>query len=55
MEGQIMLALGLALPVIFFPAAYIWYLTIGGIYAAIKETQKQRTARVGKGFAGTKR
>ena len=27
----------IAIPIILFPAAFIWYINIGGIYAAIKE------------------
>jgi len=37
MEWQVILALVIAIPIILFPAAYIWYLNVGGIYAAIKE------------------
>ena len=37
MEWQVILALVLVIPLILFPAAFIWYLNIGGIYAAIKE------------------
>lgn len=42
MEGTIIVALVLAIPVILFPAAYVWYLNIGGIVHAVRET---RTAR----------
>jgi len=44
MEGQMILALALAIPIILFPAAFIWYLNIGGIYAAIKEARERRVA-----------
>ena len=37
MEWQLILALVIAIPIILIPAALIWYLNIGGIYAAIKE------------------
>jgi len=37
MEWQVILALVLIIPIILFPAAFIWYLNAGGIYAAIKE------------------
>ena len=30
----------------FFPLALVWYLNIGGIYAAIKETRAKKVARV---------
>ena len=37
MEWQVVLALMIAIPIILFPAAFIWYLNIGGIYTAIRE------------------
>jgi len=40
MEGQMILALVLAIPVILFPAVFVWYLNIGGIFTAIKEARK---------------
>ena len=44
MEWQIVVALVIAIPVILFPAAFVWYLNIGGIYAAIKEARARRVA-----------
>lgn len=37
MEWQVILALILAITVILFPAVFIWYLNIGGIYTALRE------------------
>ena len=37
MEWQVIVALVVAVPVILFPVVLIWYMNIGGIYAAIKE------------------
>ena len=45
MEWQIILALVIAIPIILFPAAFVWYLNIGGIYAAIKEARERRVTR----------
>ena len=42
MEWQIVVALVVAIPVILFPAAFVWYLNIGGIVQAVRES---RTAR----------
>ena len=42
MEWQFMALIMLAIPVILFPAAFVWYLNIGGIYAAIKEARKRK-------------
>jgi hypothetical protein len=45
MEWQFIVALVIAIPIILFPAAFIWYLNIGGIYAAIKEARARRAAQ----------
>ena len=42
MEWQIIVALVVAIPIILFPVALVWYLNIGGIYAAIKEALARR-------------
>jgi hypothetical protein len=45
MEWPVILALVLGIPIILFPAAYVWYLNIGGIYAAIRDARAKRAAR----------
>jgi len=45
MEWYIVLVLVLGIPVIIFPAAYVWYLNIGGIYSLIKEAREKKAAR----------
>ena len=42
MQWEVILALVLGIPVILFPAAYVWYLNIGGIVAAVRERGKAR-------------
>jgi len=42
MQWEIIVALVIAIPVILFPVAFIWYLNIGGIRAAIKDAQERR-------------
>ena len=44
MQWELVVALIIAIPIILFPAAYVWYLNIGGIYATIKESQTKRVA-----------
>jgi len=44
MEWGTILAFVIGLPVILFPVAFVWYLNIGGIYAAIKEARARRVA-----------
>jgi len=38
-------ALVLAIPVILFPAAFVWYLNIGGIFSAVKEARAKKAAQ----------
>jgi len=45
MEWQIIVALVIAIPIILFPVILVWYLNVGGIYAAIKEARERQAAR----------
>lgn len=45
MEWQLIVALVVVIPVILFPAAFVWYLNIGGLYAAVKEARERRAVR----------
>ena len=45
MEWQLIILLIIAIPVILFPAAFIWYINIGGMYVAIKEAWARRSER----------
>ncbi len=45
MQWQIIVALVLAIPIILFPVAFVWYLNIGGILSALREARAQRAAR----------
>jgi hypothetical protein len=45
MRWELIVALIIAVPIILFPASYVWYLNIGGIYTAVKEARARRTAR----------
>ena len=44
MEWEFIIALVIAIPIILFPAAFVWFLNIGGIYEAIKEARAKRAA-----------
>jgi len=44
MEWQIIVALVVVTPLIIFPAAFIWYMNIGGLYAMIRERRKGKAA-----------
>ena len=45
MEWQIIVALIIAIPIILFPVAFVWYLNVGGLVAAVKEARAKRVAR----------
>ena len=45
MQWEFIVALVIAIPIILFPAAFVWYLNIGGIYTAIKDARERRAAR----------
>ncbi len=47
MQWELIVALVIAIPVILFPAAYVWYLNVGGIYSAIKEARQKRAVQKG--------
>ena len=51
MEWYVIVVLIIAIPVILFPAAYIWYINLGGIYAAVKEARARKVAREKAGSA----
>ncbi len=45
MEWQIIVALVVAVPVVLFPVAFVWYMNIGGILTAIKEARARRATQ----------
>jgi hypothetical protein len=48
MEGTMILALVVAIPVVLFPAAFVWYINLGGIVHLVREA---RAARAKKALA----
>ena len=44
MEGTVIIALAIAIPVILFPAAFVWYLNIGGVFHAVREARARKVA-----------
>ena len=47
MEIQLIIALAIAIPVILFPAAFVWFLNITGLLQVMKEarTRERRRAK----------
>jgi hypothetical protein len=44
MEWQFIVAIVVMIPVILLPVALVWYLNLGGIYAAVREARAKRAA-----------
>ena len=42
MQTGLVVALAVAIPVILFPAAFVWYLNIGGIVHTVREARAAR-------------
>jgi hypothetical protein len=45
MEWQVVVALVVSIPIVLFPVAYLWYINVGGLYAAIQQRRERRAAR----------
>ena len=44
MQWEVVVALIIAIPVILFPAAFVWYLNVGGIVQAVKQVKAAKKA-----------
>ena len=44
MQWEFIVALVIAIPIILFPVAFVWYLNIGGIHAALRTAHEKRVA-----------
>jgi len=42
METGVVIALAIAIPMILFPAAFVWYLNLGGVFQAVKEARARK-------------
>ena len=45
MGPEFIIALAIAIPIILFPAAFVWYMNLGGIVQAVREAREARAAR----------
>ena len=45
MQWEFVIALVLAIPIVLFPVAFIWYLNIGGVAVLIREARRRKVAR----------
>ena len=44
MEWQFIVALVVMIPIILLPVAFVWYLNLGGVWAAMRKTRKAKAA-----------
>ena len=42
MNAAIVIALAVAVPIILLPVALVWYINLGGMFAALKEARERR-------------
>jgi len=45
MQWEFLVALIVAIPVILFPAAFVWYLNASGVFKAIKEARAKKLSK----------
>ena len=45
MEATMIVALAIAIPVILFPAAFVWFINIGGIIHLVREKRAVRAKK----------
>ena len=44
MNAMTLVALAIAIPVVLFPVALVWYINIGGMVAAVREAKAKKAA-----------
>jgi hypothetical protein len=44
MNAELLIALVIAIPVVLFPAAFVWYLNLGGIVRAVRQARARKVA-----------
>ena len=42
MQWEFAVALMVAIPIILFPAAFVWYLNLSGVFRAVREARARR-------------
>jgi hypothetical protein len=45
MQWQVIVALVIAVPIILFPVAFVWYLNLGGLVQAVREARQAKAAQ----------
>ncbi len=55
MQWEFIVALVIAIPIIIFPVAFVWYLNAGGLVSAIRSARAKKAAREEKAEVVTAR
>ncbi len=55
MNAALIIALVVAIPVVLFPAAFVWYLNLGGIVKAVREARAKKAAAESQCLKGDKK
>lgn len=45
MRWEFIVALVVAIPIVVLPVAFVWYLNLGGIYAAFRAARRKKAAK----------
>ncbi len=53
MEWQVIVALVVAIPIILFPVAFLWYLNVSGMYRVMRVTHARQERRAEAIVQGT--
>ena len=48
MQWELIVALVVAIPIIIFPVALVWYINVSGLYQVMREARQRQKARVGR-------
>jgi hypothetical protein len=54
MEWQVIVALAVVIPLVVFPAAFIWYLQVGGVIAVLRARRARAAKRAKRAIANEK-
>jgi hypothetical protein len=45
MSALVIIALIIAIPVMIFPAAFVWYINVSGIFASLREARARKAEK----------
>ena len=48
MQWELVIALVVAIPIILFPAAFVWYLNVGSLFQAVQKAAQREISEAAK-------